>query len=399
LIWNFQSSSIALFGKNLLAIYTQHIPQAQQSGMSSRHFALTSISFILMLCDCIADTIPSAHTKEGQLPQPTQKTKPAHLHGNTDLHSAAFGGRDKEIARLIAAGTDVNVRNDSGDTPLHNAATNLRVQTIQLLIGKGADVNAKNKAGRTPLFEAARSGGLEAVKLLVANGAVIPKAGYTPLNDAASGGYLSSLNREQRREQLVRYFLAQGVDVHAKGSGPSSSGIFNGTTLHAAAASAEPKTLTLLLDQGLKLGAKDRNGRTPLHFAAFYGNHEAVIFLLKKGAMVDAKDDRLANTPLLDAVSSNNLGCGNPAEVVKALLKAGADPNARNQKNHSPLRVAISWGWDDPAIIRALLEEGANINEQIQPGYNLKDAAKDKPKLLMELEKWEQEHPVKETGN
>jgi len=53
----------------------------------------------------------------------------------------------KEIAELlIAAGADVNAKNDNGWTPLHNAAGNNK-EVVELLIAKGADLNAKVKGG------------------------------------------------------------------------------------------------------------------------------------------------------------------------------------------------------------------------------------------------------------
>jgi ankyrin repeat protein len=57
-----------------------------------------------------------------------------------DIWEAAKQGAVKQF---IAAGTDVNARNENGDTPLHNAAEWGYKEIVELLIAEGADVNAK----------------------------------------------------------------------------------------------------------------------------------------------------------------------------------------------------------------------------------------------------------------
>ena len=67
------------------------------------------------------------------------------------IHIAAINGDIEAIKQHLAAGTDVNAKNDGGYTPLHYAAFNGHKEIVELLIAKGADVNAKNVDGETPL--------------------------------------------------------------------------------------------------------------------------------------------------------------------------------------------------------------------------------------------------------
>ena len=63
------------------------------------------------------------------------------------IHDAARDGNIETVKQHLAAGTDVNAKNDGGYTPLHYAAFNGHKEIAELLIAKGADVNAKDGIG------------------------------------------------------------------------------------------------------------------------------------------------------------------------------------------------------------------------------------------------------------
>ena len=69
------------------------------------------------------------------------------------IHMAAEDGNIEVVKQHIAAGTDVNAKEEDG-TPLHYAAWNGHKEIVELLIAAGADVNAKNNIGHTPLDSA-----------------------------------------------------------------------------------------------------------------------------------------------------------------------------------------------------------------------------------------------------
>ncbi len=90
-----------------------------------------------------------------------------------------------------------------------------------------------------------------------------------------------------------------------------------------------------LIDAGEDVTASDRNGMTPLHFAAQQQRADIARLLLEAGALVDAEDEH-GNTPLFKAVFSSR-GDGT---VIGILRAAGADPNHANRHGTSPLQLA-----------------------------------------------------------
>lgn len=76
--------------------------------------------------------------------------------GATPLHYAALNLDSGPLKVLLAAGAEVNARDQEGNTPLHMAAYATRSENARLLLEAGADVEARSAAGRTPLSVARR---------------------------------------------------------------------------------------------------------------------------------------------------------------------------------------------------------------------------------------------------
>ena len=82
---------------------------------------------------------------------------------------------------------------------------------------------------------------------------------------------------------------------------------------------------------GADVNAKNDNGGTPLHYAAYRNDNSAVIeALLEAGADVNAKNDD-GNTPLHWAGFNEN------AAVTEVMLNADADVYAKNDDGKTPL--------------------------------------------------------------
>ena len=127
--------------------------------------------------------------------------------------------------------------------------------------------------------------------------------------------------------------------------------------------------VTRCLQIGADPDARDKDGKSPLHFATDNGSAEAVMALLDASADHDVWD-RSGFTPLHRAAAHGN------AEAVTALLDAGADPNIRGEAGMTPLHGAGTAG-----AVAALIEAGADPNAGDNDGKLPVDYAADNEQL------------------
>ena len=100
-----------------------------------------------------------------QPPEPPTAKAP-----DISIHDAATEGDIEAVKKHLAAGTDVNAKDDWNVTPLGYAASHGHKEIAELLIAAGADVNAKNDDGRTPLDSAIKDKHTEIGDLLRKHG-------------------------------------------------------------------------------------------------------------------------------------------------------------------------------------------------------------------------------------
>jgi ankyrin repeat protein len=117
------------------------------------------------------------------------------------------------------------------------------------------------------------------------------------------------------------------------------------TPLIIAASNDQPVVVSLLIQLGANVNARDKGEYAPLHWAAFYGHATVASLLLKNGADIDAQQNTGA-TPLYLAVIRNK------TSMVELLLRHGADTKLRSVDG-SPLDVALKKEQND--IIKLLL--------------------------------------------
>jgi ankyrin repeat protein len=97
---------------------------------------------------------------------------------------------------------------------------------------------------------------------------------------------------------------------------------------------------TKLIAEGADVNAADLEGLTPLHAAASRDSVEVVRILLDAGAEVDARSNT-GDTPLYNAVRNTTPAA---VSIMRLLRERGADPTIANEKGATPLRFVSRYG-------------------------------------------------------
>ena len=223
------------------------------------------------------------------------------------------------VEKFMRAGNDVNSKSTDGITPLMLAVSiqSDNLAAVNALIKAGADVNSMCNDGTTVLMVAARNNSnLEILNVLIKAGADVKAKnndGRTVLIHAAW---------KNSNPEVVNALIKAGADINAKNNG----GI---TALMAAAESnSNPEVVNTLINAGADVNAKAKDGRTALIRAAQGLYFERSNFLIKSGVDVNVA------TKIALKQANNN------PEVVKALINAGADISAKDANGKTALDYA-----------------------------------------------------------
>jgi ankyrin repeat protein len=251
----------------------------------------------------------------------------------------------------------VDGRNDVGDTALMKAARRGHVDIVKLLLNAGADPNIVDKSQLNNCelgYEFGES-----------------KWGYTALMHAISANNVYDCTGKNRIE-IVKLLLEAGADPNIQ--------TLNGDTPLIEASQRkymEEEIISLLLsykaDSNIKrnkrnlITSRPQYDWTALIYAANEGLTKVVSLLLKAGANPNIKDD--------DGVTAlKRAALKGYTEIVSLLLKAGANPNIKDDDGVTALNKAALKGYTE--IVSLLLKAGANPNIKVKNGVTaLIDAA------------------------
>lgn len=208
-----------------------------------------------------------------------------HLGPEEQLLKYAREGHLQQIHNLLQAKINqelelnVNCRGESksnsGWSPLHLASYFGHKQVVEELLKAGADMNVQNKMGDTPLHKAALSGrkvSEEIVLLLLrydACATVINGSAQIPKDVTEDDEIITMLEAAQRREE--RKLEEKLLDAAREG---------DSTTLSQLLSRKKPPDIH----------CRDLQGNTPLHCAAYRGQKQCVVKLMKSGANPNMKN-------------------------------------------------------------------------------------------------------------
>lgn len=247
---------------------------------------------------------------------------------------------------------------------------------MRMALEYGANPNFVPHWGRSALQHAIlRGNGLIMIQMLL-------DAGADPLQannvDGRTGAQMAA---RAGRGDILREFATRGIDPKLSGVDRLIAACAKGDRAEIdATANAEPALVQELRSEG---------GELLFRFAGV-GNTEGVECLLDLGVRVDATSDGDPYWNLAKESTALHFAAwlGWP-ETVKLLLKRGAPVDARDERGRTPLQLAVAACTDSywmrrrsPEWVRPLLEAGANLDGiPIPCGYAEAD------ELLLQLSK------------
>jgi len=297
----------------------------------------------------------------------------------TPLHLAGKSGSAPVVALLIDAGADVNaVTTNSGATTLHFAAASGSAEAVAVLIEKGANINAQEMAyEQTPLVFAAALNRVDVIKVLLANGA--DPAIHTHLRDPSTLQGQNTASTTRQREILAAVREAGQEPTPSQVQAAIAAGRVARTTTTETGQAVEQQIANRDPDEPPVQAGTTTNpgGLTALLHAVRQGHVEAVRALLDGGANVNQVSLVDETSPILMATLNSQW------DVALLLIERGADPNpASTITGSAPLWATVNAQhqprtrfpqpqeqWYQKAsyldVLEALLKAGANPDARV----------------------------------
>ncbi|KAK6499515.1 hypothetical protein TWF506_004145 [Arthrobotrys conoides] len=348
-----------LLGLNSTKIDSEHRPTMHR--LAGLHFSIRSESF-----EFIQFVLNSGPQGDKRL----TLINGIDYSGWTALHIAAALGRANVVEELLKFGANVNVytQNPKKETPAEIAVKNGHLHVLRHLLPQSDE-------DRISLLQlAAKAGQLLMVEYLLGlqgdqSDPDVQNLYKTALIEAAKCGH----------SEIVRVLLSAKVD-------PNGEVGERRTALHYAAQGGHPEVAKILIDHGANIDSPDSTRNNPLHLAAMHGgfdvakiliehkadvnaqnrgksmplhltNHpEIITLLLDSGADIDARDSR-GRSPLVAACIVET----QKPRVVELLLEANVDISATDFMGNSALHYAIKNNHFD--IVRLICENDRYAQE------------------------------------
>ena len=304
---------------------------------------------------------------------PTEKASRA----NEMLIQSSSLGKLAIMQLALQFGADLDAKDGMGRSILLAAVENGRSAVAQILVKAGASTTVKDQSGRSliqvatasqKVFEkrlqairrykdildkaSDRSSSQAPVHIPRDSGEFFLKC-FSHWSDSAhslltvlkSWDFFPALDEDHQHEEIIRLLIENGADLGVKTTG--------GETLLNLAIVSAPRLKVLLERRAslLDVNARDRSGRTPLHYAASAGKIVSMEVLLAYGADAALTD--------WTGVSTLHFAVINPS-CVQIALEQGNNVNAVEALKRTPLHYYAMMKDQDQHVLRFLHEAGAD---------------------------------------
>lgn len=333
--------------------------------------------FVELLCSFGAY---AAHAKSGKKLrlnssiQESLKTPPTRTATQTPRY-VQHAKKTPDTPESVPVGNTTGIADFAGTSDLHAAAEAGNVNTVLKLVQSGADVLAKDKLQKTPLhILCAKATSPEAFSkildiLFEADPAVLSvkdSTGRFPIHNLCerknSGALLLTLLKKDPRQVNA---VAQSGDKCSP--------------LHLSVKATDKESIILLLKLGAKTTLTDKEGRTPLHYAAENNAAGIAEILLRHDANAINSRDALGRTPFLTACAvysrySSPSTVQSQKTILRVLAENGANIKALDRSRQTGMHLAAKNGSEE--VVEYLIQLGLNINARDKSGQTPLDVAR-----------------------
>ncbi|XP_067656470.1 serine/threonine-protein phosphatase 6 regulatory ankyrin repeat subunit B-like [Haliotis asinina] len=308
-------------------------------------------------------------------------------NGNTILHTACFGGHLDMVKHVLSLNKlDINSRGQYARTPLMGAAYLGHEKVFKLLVGRGSNVSLKDSYGQDAIQIACSRGHFRLFSQGTGCGKqssperCLQKKRYKNSRDVDNQLHAACCEGDMCQ---VRTILAEGkVNINSrtgkykrtpvmvaaneghgnvfdflvkKGCDLSHVDTRGNSILHVACNGGDIATIRYVLSQSnVDVNGRNRNKRTPLMNAAYFGHKKAFELLVERGG----------NVSLTDANGDNILhrACygGRLDMMTYVLSHTKLDINSRGQYGRTPLMLAAKSG--HKRMFELLMDKGGDVS-------------------------------------
>jgi ankyrin repeat protein len=307
------------------------------------------------------------------------------------LATAARAAKLGSISAALAAGADINQRDEAGTTALYRAVSEQRASVVALLLLNGANPNLALPDGKTPLMESMRffdmAGERMTLELIVAGADVnaTAKDGATALSQAVhtsnnfgaqwmiwrganldvhspDGTLMQGASLNPDWPSMIELLKRAGLSEEESPMAQKKEFI-----LFQAVRSGDPKAVEAELQNGTPVDIVNRYDQTALEWAVCYDRFDIVDLLLRRGADINHQHHYNGEHIIHILARRKDSPTNNAAKLIEQLVKRGANPNLVTHDGATPLMVAARNGVTGPST-EVLLQVTADINARDKQG-------------------------------
>ncbi|MDO6992644.1 ankyrin repeat domain-containing protein [Brachyspira innocens] len=225
--------------------------------------------------------------------------------------------------------------------PLFEAIYNNNVSDVLKAVSNGININSRNEEGFTPLLYAINYDRLEVMKALLSYSNIIdiemPLNNYTNIYSIKGKNFSGEVlfNGTTPLQYAIYKGNTNAVNLLIENGADTKKKDYNGyCSLFYASAFSDANMIHFLLKKDPSLTReKSLSGRTVMHFAALYGNDEAISYYLSNTFLsINAKDNE-GNTPLHCACEKGY------SSTIDLLVQRGAKTDIKNNEGLTPADI------------------------------------------------------------